>query len=354
MIESVISVKRLTPEYASAWDQYVMSHSESSPYHLYAWQQSVEHAYKHKIVSWCAFDNESIVGILPMIEFVTLSRSKVLVSLPYCDVGGSLADSPDIEQALFSECFGYAKAHNIATIDHRSTYFDGWLTGNENYAEAPKVRMIKALEQDAETLFASFKSKLRSQIRKAEKNQLTASLANDQRHLDGFYQVFARNMRLLGSPVHSKKWFEDVLSSYGSNAIVANIYKDDCVVGAGIVLFCGDKAAIPWASTLTAYNRLAPNMLLYWKLLSYSCERGVKAFDFGRSTLDEGTYKFKAQWGAKPTALHWQSYNREGQLISAGLNGQGKLRSLVEQSWRKLPLAVTTALGPKIRKHISL
>jgi hypothetical protein len=31
----------------------------------------------------------------------------------------------------------------------------------------------------------------------------------------------------------------------------------------------------------------------------------MKSFDFGRSTMNEGTYKFKKQWGCEPTQLHW-------------------------------------------------
>ena len=62
----------------------------------------------------------------------------------------------------------------------------------------------------------------------------------------------------------------------------------------------------PWASSLRQYSKYSPNMLLYWKMLEFACDNGFNYFDFGRSSLDEGTYKFKKQWGASPVPLPWQ------------------------------------------------
>ena len=33
-------------------------------------------------------------------------------------------------------------------------------------------------------------------------------------------------------------------------------------------------------------------------------------FDFGRSSPNKGTFKFKEQWGAEPHALNWMLYPR--------------------------------------------
>ncbi|HAV35350.1 MAG TPA: hypothetical protein DCX52_03155, partial [Massilia sp.] len=129
-------------------------------------------------------------------------------------------------------------------------------------------------------------------------------------------------------------------------------------VGAGWVLLCGDKAVIPWASTLADYNPLAPNMLLYWAIQSHLCETGVRQFDFGRSTYGEGTYKFKKQWGAVPVALDWKEWDAQGvaPIVAPATSGGAKssLRPLVESAWQKLPLAVTNSLGPRLRRYITL
>ena len=163
-------------------------------------------------------------------------------------------------------------------------------------------------------------------------------------------------MRDLGSPVHAKAWFTEISRGYADNAIISVVFKDDVPIGAGIVLKTSRQACIPWASTLRNYNRLAPNMLLYWSLLSHCAEYGFQSFDFGRSTYDEGTYRFKKQWGAKAEALRWRQYDRDGEPIPQqyGQSSRSTLRQTSETLWRKLPLNVTVKVGSLIRPYISL
>jgi hypothetical protein len=134
------------------------------------------------------------------------------------------------------------------------------------------------------------------------------------------------------------------------------VYSEDKVIGAGWVLLCGDKAVIPWASTLADYNRLAPNMLLYHAILAHLSDSGIRQFDFGRSTFGEGTYKFKEQWGAQPCPLAWQEWKAGASQphVETVSTGPGRLRPLVEQVWQQLPLGLTNSLGPRLRRYITL
>ncbi len=336
------------------WDSYVGHHVHASAYHQIAWKKSVENAYKHRCFYWLAENEQkSIIGILPTVWVKSPISKGSLCALPYCDLGGVLANDDNIEQTLIKEAIKYCKKNNITTFDNRSS-MPSKLAFESESSPAPKVRMLISFPNTSDELFAGFKSKLRSQIRKAEKNSLTASTATDSAHLDGFYQVFTRNMRDLGSPVHAKEWFQEILKAYGEDIIIANIYFEGKIIGAGIVLFVGDKACIPWASTNADYNKLAPNMLLYWTLLKFANDRGCKEFDFGRSTLGEGTYRFKSQWGAEPQLLNWQKFDINGQLIVESTGDVSKLRKIVEQTWRKLPVGLSEIVGPKIRRYISL
>jgi hypothetical protein len=104
---------------------------------------------------------------------------------------------------------------------------------------------------------------------------------------------------------------------------------------------------IPWASSLPEYNRLAPNMLLYWSALSFAIERGYGVFDFGRSTPGEGTYQFKAQWGAMPVPLHWYYWLRGAGSLPE-MNPKNKKYRFAIEIWKRLPLSITQLVGPRI------
>ncbi len=346
-------VRAFQPNDKSLWDNYVNQHPAASAYHLSAWCQAVESAYGHKNASLIAVDGDKVVGILPRILMTRPFAPAQYCSLPFCDLGSALCDNQTIQQTLLT----------TAQNDLQQGHWDYRAQGeklddtdglSDEQRATSKVSMLLSLPESADLLLNGFKSKLRSQIRKAEKNGLTTVIGRDTKLVRDFYQVFAINMRKLGSPVHSLRWFEAVIACYQQHACICVVYSDTTPIGAGLVLHAGKKISIPWASTLAEYNRLAPNMLLYWTLLAYACDQGMQLFDFGRSTPGEGTFKFKQQWGAEAWLLDWQSFNKHGKIPQAKGVSTGKVRVLVENIWSKLPMSVTTALGPKIRKHISL
>jgi len=354
------TVRRLVPprDNLGLVDTYVRRHPDATPYHRSAWLEAVYEGYGHPVSLLAAFDDRNeIVGILPLCHLSVPGGRPGLVSQAYCDLGGPLADSPDVEEALVREAVYLAKDLRAKSLSFRRSGARLDDEQPESLSGRHKVSMLCKLPESSEALFKSYKPKLRSQIRKAEKNGLTGSVRHDEEALDVFYKVFAANMHRLGSPVHAWSWFRALHAHYGADMIVGVVSFQDVPVGAGIVLLNGQRASIPWASTLSEYNHLAPNMLLYWTLLSYVADRGINVFDFGRSSPGEGTYRFKKQWGAVPHALKWSNL-LESELEATGnaepSQAAKTLRSWVESLWRSLPLSVANRLGPLIRKYISL
>ena len=87
-------------------------------------------------------------------------------------------------------------------------------------------------------------------------------------------------------------------------------------------------------------------MRLYWDCMSYAIARGSRVFDFGRSTVDSGTHRFKLQWGGQTRPLHWV-YPLEQAELASGSPG-GSFREQAQQIWSKLPLGLANRLGPLI------
>jgi len=220
------------------------------------------------------------------------------------------------------------------------------------FPESQKVRMLLSLPESSEKLMASLKSKLRSQVRKPQRDGLTARLGGREL-VETFWRIYARNMRDLGSPPHPLRWFKEVLEAYGQDAAVAVSYMPDGTpAAAGITLRNGSTVSIPWASSLREFNRSNPNMLLYWTLLAHAADSGAQYFDFGRSTVGEGTYRFKKQWGAEEHPLFW-IHVKDGEPRN-GARPEGRLRKTAESVLERLPVACNAWLGGLVRKYISL
>ncbi len=345
MLVSVAEEKQI-----AAINDYLMKSAQATPYHHMQWLQAVKKAYGFDYEYLIAETDAQIEGVLPVCRFKSITGKDSLCALPFCDVGGVVADNDSAREKLIAFALNRAEQLQAMPLQLRQRATE---TVSATDMSDRKVSMLLALPESAETLLAGFKSKLRSQIKKAGKNGLQFDFANDKKSIDDFFYVFCRNMHLLGSPTHSLKWFQALRESYQDDLLVGRVWFEGNIVGAGILLFSGNNVSIPWASTLRDYNRLAPNMLLYWSLLRVSCERGCTQFDFGRSTFGEGTYNFKKQWGAKPVLLDWQTLNKQG-VIAEIAGSKSRARELVEAVWKKLPLSVVNTIGPRLRRHISL
>lgn len=333
-----------------AIDRYLSCQPQATPYHSMRWILSIKKVYHFGYLYYIAKSDNQIVGVLPLCIFTGLRGKKEFCSLPYCDVGGVVSNSQEIKSELVNQALTKMKDYSLSGLELRQRLI------GQDVAEDMldrKVSMLLDLPESADSLLKSFKSKLRSQINKAGKNGLKFDCANDEKSIDDFFYVFSRNMHLLGSPTHSLKWFHALREVYEDELLVGRVWYEDKIVGAGILLFNGGNVSIPWASTLRDFNRLAPNMMLYWNLLRESCNRGCRQFDFGRSTYDEGTYRFKQQWGAKPVLLDWQVLDKQGAVAEIPTN-KSKIRDIVEAIWKKLPLPVVNTIGPHLRRHISL
>ena len=131
------------------------------------------------------------------------------------------------------------------------------------------------------------------------------------------------------------------------------VYKEGQPLAGSVMIGFRDTLENPWASSLREFSRISPNMLLYWTMLKHACDNGYSYFDFGRSSPEEGTFKFKKQWGPEVTSLHWQYINLNGLPLNNYLDQKSKFQRAI-QYWQKLPVPLTKILGPPIRKHISL
>jgi FemAB-related protein (PEP-CTERM system-associated) len=192
--------------------------------------------------------------------------------------------------------------------------------------------------------------KVRNQVRKAQKSSLTAESGGAEL-LPDFYTVFARNMRDLGTPVYARALFDEVLRAFPGRARVMVVRLEGRPIAAGIGYRTGRLFEVPWASSIREYNALCPNHMLYWHAIESALGEGVEVFDFGRSTPGEGTFKFKAQWGAQPVPLHWEYWLPPGHELPDQGPTNPKFKLAIE-GWKRLPLWLANAAGPKIVRWI--
>jgi FemAB-related protein (PEP-CTERM system-associated) len=320
--------------------------ADSSLAHAPEWLEVIPKAYGHAPLYLHAHDGNGGGALLPAFIVRRPFFGTAVTSMPFLDAGGPCSTSSALADKLVEDLFEQARRAGAKCVDLRCTQ----RLSLPNRPMEHKVNMVLPLPSDPESLWRQLDSNVRRRVRRAERSGLSVSVAGAEA-LDGFYAVFAHRMRELGTPVHARAFFAAVFEAFEERARLIFVAREGAVIGGLVALSFKDTLVVPWVTCLSQYFPLYPNMLLYWHTIRMACEEGYRRFDFGRSTRDCGTYHFKRQWGAEEAPLFWYSIPMNGR--SSEPNGHdGRASAYATGIWQRLPLALTTNLGPRIRKYL--
>lgn len=340
-----IHIAQLNAASAGAWDAYVENHAQASVYHRAIWRDVIGSVFGHASIYLYARGVDAILGVLPLVRLKSYLFGDYLVSMPYFNYGGAISDSPAVAQRLMDAAAERASELGCSHVEFRDVEpRPSW------DCRTDKVAMELALPTDPAALWSGFDSKLRAQVRKPQKEGAQFVYGGIELLAD-FYRVFARNMRDLGTPVYPKSFFQAILQAFPRQAAIALVRYRGRAVAAGFLLGHRDRLEIPWASSLREFNRVGVNMMLYAETLRTAIERGYRVFDFGRSTIDSGTYRFKKQWGCAPRPLYWHYWLAAGKELPR-LNPDNPTYQWAIALWRRMPMFLANGLGPQIVKNL--
>ena len=82
-----------------------------------------------------------------------------------------------------------------------------------------------------------------------------------------------------------------------------------------------------------------------------ACEDGVKVFDYGRSKVGTGSYRFKKHWGFEEQPLNYEYFLVNAEHVPNVSPTNPKYRLFVN-AWRHLPLSVSRVLGPTLARNL--
>jgi FemAB-related protein (PEP-CTERM system-associated) len=313
----------------------------------------IRDAYGHEALPLAALIDGELVGLLPLV----LVRSRLfgdrLVSMPFLDYGGVLVDAEaardagiDVTAALLAAAAEAGRVRRARSLGLRQFH----PIASPDPVTTDRVTMLLPLSS-ADAVWKALPSERRNRVRKGEKSGLTVVWGGAEL-LAGFYDVFAANMRDLGSPVHSRAFFVQMLTRLPETARVLQVReRSGRPVGAAVCLFFRDEIAVPWVSSRRDAFALCPNFVLYWEVIRFGCAEGYRTLDLGRSFRNAGTFEFKRQWGAAPHPLPWIFRD----LVAGGpppVDRDSSRYQRLVALWKHLPVPVANRLGPWVRRQV--
>jgi FemAB-related protein (PEP-CTERM system-associated) len=287
------------------------------------------------------------VGYLPLALVSSRLFGRFLVGLPYLNSGGVVAENDQAAVSLIDRAVQLADELDVRYLElrHERRYEHPALA----HEVASKVHMRLRLPETANKLWNQLKAKVRNQVRKGREFNLAVRWGGEDL-LPDFYDVFSRNMRDLGTPVYGRSLFRAIIGRLPEQAEFCVVRDGTRPVAAALLVHGQGVTEVPSASSLRQFSSTNANMLMYWHLFERAIERGQQTFDFGRSTIDSNTFRFKKQWGAEPHPAVWQYYVRRG-TVGDMRPESSRYRHFI-RIWQRLPVALTRLVGPTIVRGI--
>lgn len=330
---------------AAEWDAFVAQHPGGTPFHRYAWRDILAQVHRHETLWFAARETDgTLLGILPLARVKTPLFGHYLVSMPFVSYGGPLG-TPDAERALTRAAADAAARDGATLLELRSRA----QIATELPVSHRKITVLLDLPRNGpEAAWGKLPSKLRSQVRRPQKEGVEVRFGPDQ--VEPFFQVFAHHMRDLGTPTQPLRLFEQLRDRLGDAVWFGAAWLGGVPIAGGAGFRWRDEFEITWASSLREYNKLAPNMLLYWAFIERAAQDGARVFNFGRCTPGGGTHRFKQQWGTRDEPLWWYWQARHEKAATPSPDDERYAWG--PRLWRRLPVGVATALGPRIVRGI--
>lgn len=339
-----MDVRALRSE-ALEWDAFVRATPGGSPFHLLAWKRVVESTFGQQAHYLLAVGRNGVEGVLPLFETRGLLGGRGLVSVPYGVYGGICSESPVARTALLDAATELARRLRVGYVELRHRVVrEPELPTKSRYVTFS--RPISPIEQEN---LNAIPRKQRRMTRQGVKCGLRAEFGLG--HLDGFYDIYARSVHALGSPVFPRRLMAAIAREFGKDCELLTVWKGDAMVSGVLTLFHEDQVLPYYGGAHRDALQYAVNDFMYWELMCHVAKAGYRTFDFGRSREHTGSYRFKCHWGFEPVPLPYQ-YVLLGDTPMPDLSPSNPKMELAVRAWKRLPLPVTKLVGPRVTRYL--
>jgi len=339
-----MEIKKLDIASKPRWEAFVESFAEASFFHKAGWSEVLQRAFGHRTHFLYAEEDGNILGILPLGHVKSFLFGNSLVSTPFCVYGGIVATTEKAQTALEQAACELAQELQVDYLELRNV--------KPSKSERPRkdlyVTFRKALDSDPEKNLLSIPRKQRAMVRKGLSGALRSVIDPT---IDRFYEAYAESVRNLGTPVFAKNYFSILQEVFGADCEVLSVEHQGRVVSSVMSFYFRDEVLPYYGGGTNEARDLYANDFMYWEVMRRATDRGVRVFDYGRSKLGTGSYRFKTHWGFKPTPLHYEYELIKGKNIP-DVNPLNPKYQLFIAGWKRLPLPLSKLVGPWLSRNL--
>jgi CelD/BcsL family acetyltransferase involved in cellulose biosynthesis len=202
---------------------------------------------------------------------------------------------------------------------------------------------VLATRESSEACWKKLPKKLRWEITKARRDGIEVRL--DREALAGFYGIYAANLRRLGTPVMTERFFSRIAGVLADRVRFFAVRDAGRLVGGMIAVDHQRARSSLYVAIEPESMRRHAGYALYWAAIEDCCDSSTtEVFDLGRSRAGSGTHQFKRKWPGRDDLIPYMVY---GEPPNAGVRGED---GFAARLWSRLPLSLCNRLGPLLRR----
>lgn len=341
------------------WDSFVECHPEGRFFLLSGYKQVIEETYGYEGLYYLFKKDGEILAVLPSFELSSLLSGRRLLSSPFAEYGGLLANGLSseglkeiatlLQQVLLERNLPFLEMHGglgvsselVSSVFHPIPMYE--------YAILPltKARAVwdNALDRQA-----------RKAVRKAQKAKLAAYEETTEEAISQkFYPLYLTSMKRLGTPPHPKRLFLNYLRYLGDNMKLFIVDDGDLTIAALLGFAMSNRVHIIHTASDPEHWDKRPNDLAHWAFIEWACNEGYEIFDFAIVRY-EGQRRYKEKWGAQLFDYsYYYLFPEEGEERDVKPFDPTSRRGIRSFSWlwkHCMPLRLTEPLGFPIRRRL--
>jgi FemAB-related protein (PEP-CTERM system-associated) len=322
----------------------VQTCSSATLFHRIEWKDVMEEIYRHRTHYLVAERPGGLAGVLPLAEVKSRVFGHALMSLPFCVYGGAASEDIAVVHALHAAARDLASELGASHLELRNrTPTEAAWPRQDLYAT-----FRKPLCADSDGNFKALPSKRRNMVRKASRAGLRIEI---DRTVDRFFPLYADNVHRHGTPPQSKRYFEFVAATLGSDCEILTVVDSaGRAVSSAFLLYYRDEVSPYYVGDCLEARALSANDFMYWEIIQHATARGCRIFDWSRSKRGTGSYEYKKLWGFEPAQLHYEFALLKRATVPQNNPLNPKYRALIAV-WQRLPRPIVNAIGPSVVRY---
>ena len=310
-----MNIQLINPIDYPDWDKLLLTNDQTTFFHTSAWAKVLCESYHYKPLYFTVIENGKLSALIPLMEVSSLLTGKRAVSLPVTDECHAITQNTDQFQSLLKNIIICGKQAGWNHIEFRGG--NQFLNGSSAYT--PHFTHTLALANDEKKIFSSFKSNVKRNIKKAQKENLKVELSHTLESVNEFYRLNCITRKHHGLPPQPHSFFRKIYDHIiaPQNGFVAlAAYRAKHVAGAVYFHHAG-KAIYKYGASDRKYQELRPNNLVMWQAIKWYCRNGYKTFNFGRTEPENlGLRRFKRGWGTRERLIYSYTYDQvKGEFV---------------------------------------